>query len=574
MTNPHVAGLTNKSIFLLEFKEPYCEKTLRDESTTNVRGIICSPKGSYLAYRTDRKSEIVRCSDWSTTASIDGNVKEMFFSPLDNFFMVWEMYAITKDNPEGKPNLRVFKSDNGKLVGSFVQKNQIGWEPKWSTDEKLFAIQLNNKIQIYEDGNLERYVHQYSAEKLKAFSLSPSPSPNYYIAVFTLGKQGQPSFWRVFKYPQFDVSQAVVTRSSFQADKAVFHWNRRGTNVFAMTQTDVDKTGGSYYGKQTLSHGDVKGNSGIVSFSKEGPIHAISWNPGNWNEWIAVYGHAPAKATVFNAKCEPLFEFGTGAWNSIYFSPEGTHVLLGGFGNIATGHIEVWDMRGYKKAGTCSAPDTTFLQWDPRGETFLTATTYPRLTVSNGYKIWHYTGVLMHKRSCREKENLLAICWQPGSYPKTDLSKSAPKAIEDSTPKPMGAYRPPGARSRPSNFTLHEHEKPHKPGESPAVGPSKQAIKQKEKREARKVRKAEEKAKGDVSPEDGSSPVPPTTTRQPFVSTGDPEKDKKIKNINKKLNDIDKLKQQKAAGKPLELNQLAKIDNEQALLQELSQLKL
>lgn len=46
------------------------------------------------------RSEIVRCSDWSTTASIDGNVKEMFFSPLDNFFMVWEMYAITKDNPE------------------------------------------------------------------------------------------------------------------------------------------------------------------------------------------------------------------------------------------------------------------------------------------------------------------------------------------------------------------------------------------------------------------------------------------------------------------------------------------
>lgn len=60
---------------------------------------------------------------------------------------------------------------------------------------------------------------------------------------------------------------------------------------------------------------------------KDGPIHAISWNPGNWNEWIAVYGHAPAKATLFNAKCEPLFEFGTGAWNSIYYPPDGTHIL-------------------------------------------------------------------------------------------------------------------------------------------------------------------------------------------------------------------------------------------------------
>lgn len=61
---------------------------------------------------------------------------------------------------------------------------------------------------------------------------------------------------------------------------------------------------------------------------KEGPIHAIAWNPGNWNEWVAVYGHAPAKATLFNAKCEALFEFGTGAWNAIYFPPEGNNILL------------------------------------------------------------------------------------------------------------------------------------------------------------------------------------------------------------------------------------------------------
>lgn len=56
---------------------------------------------------------------------------------------------------------------------------------------------------------------------------------------FFQGKQGQPSFWRVLKYPQLDISQALTSRSSFQADKATFHWNKRGTNLFAMTQTDV-----------------------------------------------------------------------------------------------------------------------------------------------------------------------------------------------------------------------------------------------------------------------------------------------------------------------------------------------
>lgn len=571
MSTPYIAGLTTKNIFLVDFKEPYAETNLRDETTTNIRGIIFSPKGTYLAYRTDKKVEIVRCSDWSVTATINGNVKEMFFSPLDNYFTIWEMFIMTKENPQGKPNLHVYKSADGQLVGSFIQKNQTGWEPKWTSDEKLFAVQMNNRVLIYEDGVLDRFVQQMQAEKLKCFSVSPSAAPVYYFSAFTLGKAGQPSFWRVFKYPEFDQAQAVVSRSSFQADKATFYWNRRGTNVFAMTQTDVDKTGGSYYGKQSLSYGDVKGNSENVTFSKEGPIHSIAWNPGNSNEWMAVYGHAPAKATLFNVKCEPLFEFGTGSWNSIYFPPEGNRVLLGGFGNIASGHIEVWELRGYKKVGSCAAPDTTSLMWDPRAETFVTATTYPRLTVGNGYKIWHYTCALMHKRQCAEKENLLAISWQPGNFPKSELSKIVPKSIEDATPKPVAAYRPPGAKNRPSTFTLHEQEKPHRPGETPSAAPSKQAIKQKEKREARKARKAEEKASGDTT----SPPAAAATTpRAPFISTGDPEKDKKIKNLNKKLSDIEKLKQQKAAGKQLELNQLAKIEQEAALLQELAQLRL
>lgn len=61
-------------------------------------------------------------------------------------------------------------------------------EPQWSSDEKLFAIQVSNRILIYEDGNLERYTQQIQADKLKSFSLSPSPAPTYYFAVFTLGK--------------------------------------------------------------------------------------------------------------------------------------------------------------------------------------------------------------------------------------------------------------------------------------------------------------------------------------------------------------------------------------------------
>lgn len=47
---------------------------------------------------------------------------------------------------------------------------------------------MNNRVQIYEDGKLDRYTHHIQADNLKSFSMSPSPAPTYYLSVFTLGK--------------------------------------------------------------------------------------------------------------------------------------------------------------------------------------------------------------------------------------------------------------------------------------------------------------------------------------------------------------------------------------------------
>lgn len=62
--------------------------------------------------------------------------------------------------------------------------------------------------------------------------------------------------------------------------------------------------------------------------------------------------------------------------------------------------------------GTCEAPDTTLLEWAADGEHFLTATTAPRLRISNGYKIWHYSGVLLHEKPSPEQEELYDVTWK------------------------------------------------------------------------------------------------------------------------------------------------------------------
>lgn len=52
------------------------------------------------------------------------------------------------------------------------------------------------------------------------------------------------------------------------------------------------------------------------------------------------------------------------------------------------------------------------------------------------------------------------------------------------------------------------------------------------------------------------------------------EKEKKTKQLQKKLDDIQKLKEKLAKGEKLEANQLAKIDKEDELIQEMKALQV
>ena len=49
----------------------------------------------------------------------------------------------------------------------------------------------------------------------------------------------------------------------------------------------------------------------------------------------------PSKATVFNSKCDIAWELSSGPKNVAYYSFDGLHLALCGFGNVA-GNIEVW----------------------------------------------------------------------------------------------------------------------------------------------------------------------------------------------------------------------------------------
>ncbi|GJQ85744.1 hypothetical protein Trydic_g12149 [Trypoxylus dichotomus] len=536
-------------------------------ASKSCRAMLFSPDGKYFAYINGVIIKIVRTDVWEDVAVIEGTkAYHLAFSPKGTFLMSWETFITNKDNPQGSPNLNIFKSEDGSLVKNFIQKKQLNWEPQWSADEVLFSRIVNTDIVFYENCNFERIVCRINSCKVATYSLSPMVGV-YYVLLHSPGGQGQPSFGKLFKYPNFENQQVVANKSFFQADKVEYYWNSRGSNALLLTVTEVDKTGGSYYGKQGLHFIGTNGQTSIVTMSKDGPIYSVSWSPKG-QEFCVIYGFTPAKATIFNLKCEPIFELGTGPKNSIYYNLQGNILLLGGFGNLQ-GQIEIWDAVNKKLIGKCDAPDSTYLEWSPEGTHFLTATTAPRLRIGNGYKIWHYSGILQFEKSAELNEELYEICWQRSSkdvYKDPVISSEKVEGIVSSQPQASKqVYRPPSARNRPTiSFKLHDDdEQPHKRQENT---PSKATLKLKKKREARKARKAEE-----GSDEQDSSPV---VTSVKVNLTGDPEKDKKIKNIKKKLDAIEKLKLQQAQGKQLEINQLSKIKGESELLKELEELQV
>lgn len=71
---------------------------------------------------------IVHTETWKEIASIQGTKAcYLSFSPKSTYLISWEQFYVTKDDPQGKPNLNIYKCENGELVKSFVHKKQGNW---------------------------------------------------------------------------------------------------------------------------------------------------------------------------------------------------------------------------------------------------------------------------------------------------------------------------------------------------------------------------------------------------------------------------------------------------------------
>jgi translation initiation factor 2A len=474
---------------------------------------------------------------------------------------------------------------------------------------------VSNEVHFWEPKNLTKTPFtKLRQEGMSQFSLSPGKSTS--VAVFFGERKGAPAMVRIYSITNFTVP--LASKSFFKADRVQMIWNQLGTNVLVWATTDHDKTGKSYYGETNLYYLAVAGNFDC-RVPIDGLIHDVAWAPAS-KDFVVIHGQMPSpKTTLFDHRANAVHEFGRDARNTIKWNPCGRILVLAGFGNLA-GTMDFWDRKTLKKIASVSARDTTACEWSPDNRHILTATLSPRLRVDNGYKIWHYTGTLVHTEELNE---LYQVSWRPAApelYAIRSALSPAPKptansAVAAAKPAPvraMGAYRPPQARGTPapSLFTDSSANNTSAAAAANAAADanlSKAALKNKKKRENAKKNKDSEDgtpASTPAAPTAGSGANSPARSNTPrpnsnigsnnnsnnnkskpqngallpasttSASSQMTETEKKIRNVTKKLKQIHELKEKQAAGETLELTQLQKITAEAALLKELEALKV
>lgn len=74
--------------------------------------------------------------------------------------------------------------------------------------------------------------------------------------------------------------------------------------------------------------------------------------------------------------------------------------------------------------------------------------------MSNGFRIWHYTGSVLHKHDMAAGSELWEVCWQPfpgGVFPERPVTyQSVPSQLGTTQTTVKQAYRPPALRHLPA----------------------------------------------------------------------------------------------------------------------------
>lgn len=422
-------------------------------------------------------------------------------SPCGTYLQTFQKSSTPQDK-----NVILWVVDTGVPVYQQFQKNmtKTTWPTiRFSSDESTACRMATNEIQFFDGKDFSKgIICRLRIPSVAAIELSKAPGSH--VAAYVAESKGIPASVQIFSSSKDAQAQPIARRSFFRCSTVQLHWNNGSSGLLIVAQSDVDKTNQSYYGESKLNYLTTDGrHDGLVPLRKEGPVHDVQWSSSGM-EFAVVYGFMPAQATIYDRKCNPLLELGTGPYNTIRWNPKGKFICLAGFGNLP-GDMAFWDYSEKKLLGSTKAECSVSSEWSPDGCYFMTATTAPRLQIDNGIKIFHVNGSLCFQKMF---DKLYQAEWKPVAPEKfgdiADLIKlidtlkinqpkqQDPKSSQASTKVPTNVVQKPAAYRPPHAKNTAAVQAELFGGISSSQGPSKNALRNQKRREKQKEKKAAE----------------------------------------------------------------------------------
>lgn len=249
---PLLIAKGTKGLYLINgYKPKEILKSLSDSKT--IRSIDVSNDGKYLAFADSNSVKVVSLSDCAITFSKSGlNVNYVKLSPKGNILTTWHHFI-----PNTPLNLCIYNVFTATLLNGLTfqyfisihiiiiyinfnllfnmnkgmtQKKASRWCPQWTDDESVCVRHINMELNFYENNVFDKYVRKMSSQKVANYSMTTNRKTGiHYIACYTVGVKGQPSFVRVYKYPNFE-GMAIANKSFYKADNVDFKWSDEGTD--------------------------------------------------------------------------------------------------------------------------------------------------------------------------------------------------------------------------------------------------------------------------------------------------------------------------------------------------------
>jgi len=407
--------------------------------------IIFAQNGKYFAVMTKDGVQIYKSSKCKPTAFLEHpGVRNVYFSPLNTF--LFSYHRPRKEDKTG--NFRIWRKNKKEfevIHQCFISEFDQQKVPFTFTEDELIAANISHNIlSIYDakkletEGNINKCViGTIEIENAKHCIFAPvptlsskEPQESYLFAVFANATKFKPHTVTIYAYNTVKNEFKQISQRSFWIiDECKLLWDKTvgyEHNLLIVTSSDVDNYGKSYYGRSEVFLMSSTSNKTIAIEIKT-KMDDVQWTPFK-NEFILIAEH-PQNITIYDGKtAEKKYLIGEYSRNIIRFSPCGSFLWCGGFGNLS-GEMSFYDyanienedgMKGFNKDNSCR-----YYEWSPDGGLFVTARTYPSRQVDNGFAIYKYNGCKLYEE---QNERLYQVAFRPsasGVYPPKTVSKNA-----------------------------------------------------------------------------------------------------------------------------------------------------